>query len=480
MASETPEGGPGPQAGPAPSLPGALGAPDGPPPSTADLDHDTLGPNMLAAAAITWTIALVFVVLRFYTRMRIVHKLGLSDWTILLSLLAAGGYCVALAVQISHGLGRHVWDVDPSSFVAINMAWWFTLLFYVLTLSLTKVSICLLYLTIFTFEWAQRAAWVVLVLVVGSNLTALVSTATFTIPLKATWDPAVVPRFRQSPEIWWVNTALAIVTDFLIFLLPIPFLAPLKLPLRQKVILVGVFAIGFFVCLVSLIRLSILISVTESVDPDFTYSPAKLTYWTIIESHTAIVVACAMTLKPLAAKFFPGLLGVRRGSNGNGPAGAGGDSFKDDGSGLGGSDPPLTIGSRPTRPLQVADGQHEHHPGVEAVMYGTAESGLSEKDADGNGRAKGYNKLVFGLGARDQRSHPSLAGNDGRNRRSLGVGGYDDGTNDKRRIGPVRMPSTEGNNASGDMAPPSPALGDGASERTDPDLGRVATARSIG
>ena len=56
-------------------------------PSVADLDHGDLGPNMLAAAFVTWSIAFIFVVLRFYTRATIVRALGIADWFIVLSLV---------------------------------------------------------------------------------------------------------------------------------------------------------------------------------------------------------------------------------------------------------------------------------------------------------------------------------------------------------------------------------------------------------
>lgn len=52
-----------------------------------DLDHSDTGPNIIAAAFTTWTIALVFVLLRFYTRSRLVKALGLTDWFVALALV---------------------------------------------------------------------------------------------------------------------------------------------------------------------------------------------------------------------------------------------------------------------------------------------------------------------------------------------------------------------------------------------------------
>ncbi len=51
------------------------------------LDHSDLGPNIAAASFVTWVIALAFVLMRFWTRMRIVNKLGLADLVIAVSLV---------------------------------------------------------------------------------------------------------------------------------------------------------------------------------------------------------------------------------------------------------------------------------------------------------------------------------------------------------------------------------------------------------
>lgn len=69
------------------------------------------------------------------------------------------------------------------------------------------MSICLLYLTIFTFERIRKSCYVVLVIVVLSNLLHIASTLTYCVPLQSTWDPAVKATFCQSQDAWWANTA---------------------------------------------------------------------------------------------------------------------------------------------------------------------------------------------------------------------------------------------------------------------------------
>ena len=106
---------------------------------------------------------------------------------------------------------------------------------------------------------------------------------------------------------------------------------------------------------------------------DFTYSGTNLTYWTVIEAHTAIVVACTMTLKPLVTRFFPNLLV---------PASRRSDSSKDEASAIS-SGPPLTIGSKPSRMVQPEmDGVVIG--GVDEVLMGDLEQqrggGLPEEE----------------------------------------------------------------------------------------------------
>ncbi|KAK0636822.1 hypothetical protein B0T17DRAFT_90797 [Bombardia bombarda] len=308
--------------------------------STSDLDHDDDGPRMVAAAFATWAIALIFVLLRLYTRAFIARVLGPADWCISLAVFTSAACAVAYLGETRNGLGRHVWDIRKDEYPLFMRSFWFTLLWYTLSLALTKISICLLYLTVFTLEWAQRASYAVLTVVVIVSIWSNVSVLTACIPLRAYWDKTVEPTFCQPQSTWWGVSGLTVATDILIFLLPIPVVLPLKLPRRQKIVVVGIFTIGGFICIISLVRLGILIRQQVLPDPDFTHNSTPLTYWTVLEVNGSIVIACLMTLKPLVTKFYPDLL--------NHP-----DS--EDEPSAASNDPPLTIGSKPSRnPLTPA------------------------------------------------------------------------------------------------------------------------------
>ncbi|KAK3988482.1 hypothetical protein QBC44DRAFT_100031 [Cladorrhinum sp. PSN332] len=405
--------------------------------ASSNLDHDNKVPDILAGIFTTFGIAVIFVFLRLWTRARIVHALGLADLMIILALVSSAGMCAAMVYEVAHGMGRHIYDIDVEKHLPSMMkGFWFSLLFYIMSLAFTKVSICLLYLSIFTLEWARKGAYAVLAIVVIHNVWAVITTLTMCIPLHGVWDRSFESQWCQPPSAWWGNTGLTIATDLLIFALPIPIIGPLKLPRRQKIVVVGIFALGFFICVVSLIRLVILVKSNTNLDPDTTYNNTTLNHWTVLEVHTAIIVSCLMTLKPLASKFFPNMLTPRvPASDSSNPSAAAAGS-------LGVGEAQLTIGSRPVRNQKPADW-------IEAVAAAAGGS-IPEKD-------------VVVLQDVDVEAKAEHRGDEGGQKKR-------DGSRDT--ITELQPPPAHGFAGRGG--------GDAASVRTEQELGPEVCARSMG
>lgn len=122
---------------------------------------------------------------------------------------------------------------------------WATLIFYQLSLACSKISILLLYLRVLTYNWARRAAWVLFGIVVVYNIVYLISTVTLCIPLEALWDKAVKGKCHTGPVYMWVAISFHIVTDFLMFALPLPVVILMTLALSRRIMLLSIFALGF-------------------------------------------------------------------------------------------------------------------------------------------------------------------------------------------------------------------------------------------
>ncbi len=64
------------------------------------------------------------------------------------------------------------------------------------------------------------------------------------IPL-ATIMPSMAGRCLRTLPVWYFSAALNIVTDFLIFAVPLPSVYSLTMPKNQKILVVAIFSLGF-------------------------------------------------------------------------------------------------------------------------------------------------------------------------------------------------------------------------------------------
>jgi len=87
--------------------------------------------------------------------------------------------------------------------------------------------------------------------------------------------------------------------------LPVRAIWALQIRKRQKIALVGILTIGWFVCVVSILRLNALIILSKHPDDRIYYSAATA-YWSAIEINLGIVCASLPALKPLIVKIIPG------------------------------------------------------------------------------------------------------------------------------------------------------------------------------
>ncbi|MCJ1232295.1 hypothetical protein MMC14_000244 [Varicellaria rhodocarpa] len=85
--------------------------------------------------------------------------------------------------------------------------------------------------------------------------------------------------------------------------LPLPQIWKLHVKIGRKVQLAGLFLLGGFVCVVSIIRIPQVRSVSLT-DP--AWSDVSGSIWSIVETNIGLVSACLPTLRPLYSYLFHG------------------------------------------------------------------------------------------------------------------------------------------------------------------------------
>ncbi|KAF7167865.1 hypothetical protein CNMCM6106_003259 [Aspergillus hiratsukae] len=202
------------------------------------------------------------------------------------------------------------WD---DALIVAAVALWVSIPFYNLTLTLAKISMILLYMRLFAATNKRFRILLIffLVFLIIVGLWTFFSTILICLPVRGFWDHSVPSTCRSLAVVWCLNAALQIVTDLVVVTTPIPTLARLRLPHRQKVAVILVFALGFFVCAMSIIRLVRIIQLVKSDSEDFSERNGPAATWSSIEADIAIVCACLPSLQPLLSRICPRLLSPR-------------------------------------------------------------------------------------------------------------------------------------------------------------------------
>ncbi len=109
---------------------------------------------------------------------------------------------------------------------------------------LTKISFLLQYRRIFRDTLTHTVCfWLILFLTLwGITQEFLVVFACFPVSI---FVPSLADKCIYSLIVWYLTSIMNIVTDFIIFTVPIPAIRNLRLPLRQKILVMSLFCLGF-------------------------------------------------------------------------------------------------------------------------------------------------------------------------------------------------------------------------------------------
>lgn len=89
-----------------------------------------------------------------------------------------------------------------------------------------------------------------------------------------------------------------VIIDFVLVGMPLPSVFRLNIPLGRRLILAGMFTLGFFICIVSIIRLTIVMSIRTD-DRNVTYNLRDFMLWSTVEINIGLVCACLPSMRPL-------------------------------------------------------------------------------------------------------------------------------------------------------------------------------------
>ncbi|KAK5717488.1 hypothetical protein LTR17_016102 [Elasticomyces elasticus] len=283
--------------------------------------------TVLAVTISMVVLSTIFVFFRLVSRAAIVKKFLWDDAFIVVAWLLGCGLAIAICYSCAWGLGRHEdnvpddWDKTQRK---ANFA--FTVLYQPALMAL-KTSIIAFYLSFSTTHHVFKWACIATLAVVNAGGLALTLVTIFQCrPVSATFE-SITPDHAKCTNIVIIflsSTPLNLITDFAILFLPMPILTSMRLPRKQKIILIITFSFGIFTMAVDVVRIAYLQSASQTrlmeiqnqsgdaskrtEETDASYYAALSFMWSVVEVHVGIMCANVPGLKPLVARFLPNML----------------------------------------------------------------------------------------------------------------------------------------------------------------------------
>ncbi|KAL8715438.1 MAG: hypothetical protein Q9220_000772 [cf. Caloplaca sp. 1 TL-2023] len=208
-------------------------------------------------------------------------------------------------VQVA-GVGHHeasLGDRKPDILHSWEKTLYAELLVYSIAIPLPRLVLLLFYLRIF-----PNPSFKIAVYAVGSFIIAWCPAVFFTAlfqcnPVAFAWDKSIAGGTCINVLAFFRYIAVPIVvSDMALLLLPLPMIWRLRITLRQKLALLGVFFLGSFGLVASIIRMVIFFQRNAFVDA--TWTSVSLLIWTTFEVDAVLIATSLPPLRPLFLHFW--------------------------------------------------------------------------------------------------------------------------------------------------------------------------------
>ncbi|KAF2838138.1 GMC oxidoreductase [Patellaria atrata CBS 101060] len=252
-------------------------------------------------------LALIAVILRLCARIPAGGGgFGLDDWTICVVMaitIPFSGFSILLA---DSGLGKDIWTIPFDKITHILYIYFWDELMYLTILPLTKISILFFYLRIFPNKSFRKWVWVTMAACIGYNIAFVLVSVWQCRPIDYAWthwDKEHQGTCNNINAQGWTSAAINMILDVIVIILPLPSLSKLELSRKRKIMILLMFSVGFFVTIVSILRLRTILRFGDSENVTWDY--VALGYWSTIEIHVGIICACMPALRSFFKHIWP-------------------------------------------------------------------------------------------------------------------------------------------------------------------------------
>lgn len=220
-----------------------------------------------------------------------------------------------------YGGGMHQADVPFSAIEPSLKLLYGTLIVYQLSLCFTKLSLCALYLKVFTTSRNGRIfLWGVLTFVVVATIILECVSIFQCSPVRGVWDTSIThATCINTIPAFYAATVENIVVDILLMGFAAPLILRLKLAPRQRIALLITVCLGGVPIIASIIRAVRVSNILHASDKTWVSFDSSI--WSAVDANVSIICASVPSLKPLLRQIAPKFMGSTFGTSNPGTSG---------------------------------------------------------------------------------------------------------------------------------------------------------------
>ncbi|KAL2824196.1 hypothetical protein BJY01DRAFT_263066 [Aspergillus pseudoustus] len=278
-----------------------------PPGQTSNLNNPySLRNYMYATAGVTVALSTIAVLLRLFMKARVLRRVQLEDYILVLSLIGFYAFTGLMIEAVHLGQGSHQWNVSIAHLQGVVKLANIIEIIYCPTILGAKVAMLLQMKRIFVVGRKGVLFWLHETLLwtnIPCYLAIMLSFILACVPREKLWQPELPGHCISSNGSLIASSALNVVSDVTMLLLPLMVIIRLQLPPRTKIVLGVVFGTGVLSCISSTCRLVYGVFLTRT--HDFTWGIAPVGLWAIGEI-CSVILSGAIPLLPGFIKFVRG------------------------------------------------------------------------------------------------------------------------------------------------------------------------------
>jgi hypothetical protein len=184
--------------------------------------------------------------------------------------------------------------------------------FYIVTLTLTKISILFFYLRIFPNRWMRSSIYTLMAINILSSVIFLFMEIFQCTPVKFNWE-GWKGNFGSYHcvdvnKLVVAATGFCVGLDAAILLLPLPLLFRLNMSWRTKAGVIFMFSLGAFILGTACVRLHYTLQYARSSNP--TWDHLDVLIWSGLETAVSMIVTSLPAIRSLFKASFPDLFSI--------------------------------------------------------------------------------------------------------------------------------------------------------------------------